>query len=283
MNLVLSLVFWGSAFPGIRAALQGYTPVKMAVFRFLIASATLAIIAIFKGVRVPARRFLWLIAMAAFFSIPGYHVCLNFGESHVTASSASLILSTMPILTIFWSRLFLGESFHPVAWIGVLLSFVGAAVIALGEGGGFHFNPYVGFVFLSSVCGSVYSTMQKKLLESVPLFDFNCFVIWLGTLFLLPFSSGLLNQISAASPAATGAVIYLGIFPAALTFLLWASVVKSMPVSRAVTFLYLIPVVATGIGWFWINELPSLLSLVGGALILLGLAISQFIIKKAVS
>ncbi len=280
LPLILSLLFWGSAFPGIRAGLQGFAPIEMAIFRFLIASLTLLLIAILKGVNPPRRADVPLLALAAFFSIPGYHVCLNVGERFVTASAASLILSTLPIWTIFWSRLFLGETFHPAAWIGVIMSFAGAAIIAIGEGQGLQFNPYVGFILGSALCGSIYTAIQKRLMERYPVFDFNCYIIWAGTAMLLPFSAGLIGAIKSAPSSAILAVVYLGIFPAALTFILWATVVKRMPVSRAVTFLYLIPVVATIIGWLWLDEVPSVLSLIGGLVILIGLVVSQAVMRK---
>ncbi|MCG3205359.1 MAG: hypothetical protein KCHDKBKB_02079 [Elusimicrobia bacterium] len=252
----------------------------MAVFRFLVASFTLVPLVMIKGLQRPQKKHILPFMIGAFFSIPGYHVCLNVGERFVTASSASLILNTLPLWTIVWSHLFLGETFPLRAWMGVILSFSGAALIAFGEGQGFEFNRYVGFVLLSALCGSIYTTLQKRLIAHYDSLSFNCFVIWGGTLFLLPFSSRLFQQIEAAPFSATLSVLYLGVFPGALTFILWALVVKQMPASRAVTFLYLIPVVATLIGWLWLGELPTRLSLAGGLLILSGLAWTQYYIRK---
>ena len=43
-----------------------------------------------------------------------------------------------------------------------------------------------------------------------------------------------------------------------------------MNVSRAVSFLYLVPVFAVIIAWAWLGELPTLLALGGGALVIPG-------------
>ncbi len=272
---------WGSAFPAIRAALHGYDPITMAVFRFSVASLALVPLVLVRGFRLPRKTDVPLLIIAAFFSIPGYHVCLNIGEKNVTASAASLILSTLPIWAIIWAGIFLKEKFSFGAWVGVTLSFAGAGVIAFGEGGGFQINSYVGFVLLSALCGSIYTTIQKKLIGNYDSINFNCYIIWFGTLMLLPFASGLPAAFRAASAEATWSTVYLGVFPGAITFVLWASVIKRMPASRAVMFLYLIPVVATLIGWLWLKEVPSLLSLAGGALILLGLYVERVGAKRA--
>jgi len=43
-----------------------------------------------------------------------------------------------------------------------------------------------------------------------------------------------------------------------------------MPAARAASFLYVIPVMAYGIAWLWLGEIPTLLSVVGGAVTLAG-------------
>jgi drug/metabolite transporter (DMT)-like permease len=46
-----------------------------------------------------------------------------------------------------------------------------------------------------------------------------------------------------------------------------------MPASRAVSFLYLIPVMAYLIAWVWLGEVPAALSVVGGGVALSGVVI----------
>lgn len=68
----------------------------------------------------------------------------------------------------------------------------------------------------------------------------------------------------------TLATIYLGIFPGALGYVSWAYVLSRLPASTAASFLYLVPVVAIGIAWIWLGELPTFLVVVGGAFVLAG-------------
>lgn len=68
----------------------------------------------------------------------------------------------------------------------------------------------------------------------------------------------------------TLAAIYLGIFPGALGYVSWAYALSRLPASTAASFLYLVPIVAIGIAWVWLGEVPTLLALLGGTFVLAG-------------
>jgi drug/metabolite transporter (DMT)-like permease len=68
-------------------------------------------------------------------------------------------------------------------------------------------------------------------------------------------------------------VIYLGIFPGAIAYVSWAYALARTPASMAGSFLYPVPVVGMIIAWFWLGEIPSILSLLGGILVISGIMI----------
>ena len=279
------LLLWASAFAGIRAGMRlspsgavgpdGYGPGELALLRFGTASTVLALYALTRRMRLPERSELPLIGLTGFLGISVYHVALNFGEMTVQAGAASLLISAAPVFTALLSVAVLKERLTGIGWLGILLAFAGVALIALSGGRGLHFTPGALLILLAATVAAVYSILSKQLLRRHAALEFTCYSIWAGTLPLLVFLPGLLRRLPVAAPPATFAVIYLGIFPAAIAYVLWNHALARMPASLLSSFLYLSPVLASLIAWVWLGEVPTLLTLVGGAIAILGVILVQ--------
>jgi drug/metabolite transporter (DMT)-like permease len=271
--IVVALLLWASAFAGIRAGLESYGPGQVALLRFGTASLVFLIWATINRMRPPDTRDLPRIALAGFLGITVYHVALNYGEVTVTAGAASLIISASPIITALLSTMFIGERLSAWGWVGIVVSFAGVALISLGEGGGLAFEPGAALVFVSAIATSVYFIVSKRPLRRYTALEFTSYAIWAGTVPMLIFAPGLITQMAGASPEATWAVIYLGIFPGAVAYVLWSYALSRMPATALSTFLYFQPVNAIIIAWWWLGEIPAPLALAGGLISLAGVAV----------
>jgi drug/metabolite transporter (DMT)-like permease len=279
------LLLWASAFAGIRAGMRitpaggigadGYGPGELALLRFGTASAALALYGLATRMRLPARSDLPGIGLAGLLGISIYHVALNFGEVTVQAGAASLLISAAPVFTALLSVLFLQERLTRLGWGGILLAFGGVALIAVSGSGGLHFTPGALLILLSAVVAAAFSILSKKTLRRYAALEFTSYAIWAGTLPMLVFLPGLVRQFRGAAPPATFAVIYLGIFPAAIAYVLWNYALSKMPASLLSSFLYLSPVIASFIAWVWLGEVPALLTILGGGLAILGVVLVQ--------
>jgi drug/metabolite transporter (DMT)-like permease len=273
LALITTMLLWSSAFAGIRAGLAAYSPGHVALLRFLVASAVLIIYAVITRLGLPELKDVPRIALLGFLGITVYHVALNYGEVSVTAGAASLLIGAVPAITALIATIFLKERLKVWGWIGIAVSFSGVALIALGEGEGFQFDPGAGLILIAAIATSIYFVGQKPLFERYSALQMTCYTIWAGTLFMLIFLPGLPQAISTAPINATLAVVYLGVFPAAIAYLTWTIALSRIPASVVTSFLYVNPVLAILIAWVWISEVPDPLSLVGGGLAIAGVVI----------
>ena len=268
-----TVLSWASAFAGIRAGLEAYSPTHVALFRYIVTSAVLALYMALTGRRLPDWRDWPGIAVTGLFGITYYNLALNYGQVVVPSATASFLIASAPVWLALLASFVFRERLQVWGWIGIGISMAGVAVIALGNAGQLSFAPRALVVLSAAFATSIYSLGQKKYVAKYGALSCTAYAIWAGTLFLLPFGGGLFSEIGAAPFSATAAVIYIGLAPGAVGYVTWSYVLGQVPAARAGSFLYLVPALALLVAWVWLGEVPSAISLLGGVLVLAGVIV----------
>ncbi|WP_332633992.1 DMT family transporter [Halalkalibacter flavus] len=277
----VTIILWGSAFPGIKLGLESYSPEHLSVLRLLIGTVGLLVFAVIKKMRLPDLKDVPIILLLGFLGFTVYHTALSFGETSVSAGAASLLVSTTPIFSAILAAVFLKEDFSKAGWLGSIIAFLGVALISFGMGGAMSvFVIGAALILIAALGESFYFVFQTNYLKKYGFLPFTVYTIIAGSLFMLFFLPGIGAEILNASASSTYAVIYLGLFPTVIPYFALAYVTSKVGASEATSSLYLTPAVAIIISWLLLGEVPTLLSLVGGALTLIGVSLSNVKLRK---
>jgi len=270
---IATVALWASAFPAIRVGLTAFSPFHVALIRYLVASSVLLVHAILTRMPLPRRADLPALALAGFGGFALYNSFLNWGEVTVPAATASFIVASAPIFMALFAMRFLREKLRVFGWVGIAISFLGVSVIAFSGGAGLRLEPGALLVLIAALAQSMYSVGQKPLLKRYTPVQFTSYAIWFGTLLLLVFTPGVIAELQLAPPDAVTTLLYLGVFPGAIGYITWASVLSQLPASTAASFLYMVPAFALVIAWVWLGEVPNAAAIIGGMLIICGVVI----------
>lgn len=270
LALCATLTFWASAFVGIRAALPVFEPGHLALLRFLFASAAMLVYAWRAKIRLPRLKDLPVIMLHGFLGYTVYHVALNYGETTVSAGSASFIISSIPVFSTLLAVILLGERIVLRTVVGICVSMTGIALIAFGEGGGMSFDTGALLILLAAFSESLYIVLQKPYLKRYTPFEYVTYTILAGTFFMCWYMPGLPQAVAAAPVDAILAVAYLGVFPGAVAYAFWSYALSKGDVSKIVVTQYSLPMITLVIGLVWLGEFPAPLALSGGLVALAG-------------
>ena len=269
LALALTVLLWASAFPAIRVGLAGLGVGGLSVLRLAVASVALAVLAPVLKIRRPAARDLPLIALCGASGMAAYQLLLNWGEVHVPAGTASLLVAIAPVFSVLLAAGFLGERLRARTVLGSVVAIAGAAVIAIASGRtGVSASALV--VLAAALVQGVYHVAGKPLLASYTGRELACYAMWTGTVLLLPFAPDAIERLAHAPGSAIGAAIYLGLLPSALGFVVWGHAVARFTMATSTAALYLVPPVTLLVAFAWLGEIPHPIELLGGLVSIAG-------------
>lgn len=278
------VVLWASAFPAIKLGLEGLGPGHLTLARHLVASTVFVpVLLVFRARLLPRRADLPALLGLGVVGISLYHLALNTGEQRVSAGATSLIIATVPALTAVLAWFVQRDRLGPLGWFGTALGLVGVALIVSGDGAGPRgtplglppFEPYALLIVVAAVATAVFAVLQRPLLQRYRPLEFTAFVTWAGTLPLLAFAPGLPAALGAAGTTPLLATLHLGVFPSAVAYTLFALALSRAPATLVTAWLYLIPGFALLFSWWWLGEVPSATTLVGGVVVVGGVVLVQ--------
>jgi drug/metabolite transporter (DMT)-like permease len=280
--LVLPALFWAGNALMARASVGTIPPVALNFWRW-VGAGLLLLPFTFRDVlaSAPVLRSHWKAILAqAVVSVTAYNTLLYLSVQTTSAINATLVGSSLPLMVLLLSRLWLGEAIRPQAVLGILVSALGlVAVVTRGDPGRIFDlgqTPGDGIMLMATLSWALYSVMLRRFPVPVAPFTLLTCHIVLGVVVALPFflwerSTGLVLDMS---PHNLGVVAYTVVFASLAAYYFWIGGVAAVGAATAGQFTYLIPLFTAILGVLLLGEEFRWFHALGGGLIFGGIALA---------
>ena len=305
-SCVITLFIWGVTFASTRVLLFDFSSLEIQIIRFGIAFCVLY------GVELIVQRqrrykFHWrdeLLCMGmGITGVAIYQFLENCAIYYTNASNVAILVSFGPIITAIFAQVFTNEKKLSLSlMIGSLISILGVALVSLNGIIVFKIRPLGDLMALLAMTSwGVYSVLISKmnergfpqivvvrksffwaLITMLPLALWGMtengyyaldgsFSITLDFMINSERFSSLLNWMN---------IIFLSLFASAVCFVLWSSASKLLGVVRTTVSLYLTPVIGVLFATCCLDEPITVMSILGGCIIILGVVFSNCKLRK---
>lgn len=276
LAILLSVLLWGFSFISTKVVLRELPPASVALFRMLPALLVLVPMLVRRGGSLlPARHDWPRFTAAALFGIVLYMVLENSGLQYTSASTASMLVASIPVFVLFIESLVTRTRIRKRELACILVS-LGGVWLVLFDGrwpdlsqSGFLGNAlvlgamaaWIVYTFIARRLGQGYSGLQQTTLQSV-----------LAVFLFLPFALPESPRWTLPSPVALANLVFLGIFCSGFAFVAYLFALKELGTVVPSAFLNLIPVVTIATAFLALGEVPGLFQITGAAAIIAALS-----------
>lgn len=275
---------WGLTFLSIKVVVADIPPMTLSLVRFVIASVLLPMIAWITKTDMRIRLGdMPIIALSGFVGVTFYFYCENNGIMLLSASESSIIIGTIPVLTLIVDMIVYKVRIRPVVAGGIFLSFIGVSVMVIrfasmggtsasavpSVPGGGAVSGYL-FMLGAVVAWVAYSFITKPLGGRYPLLSISFWQIFFGMIGSIPFALAEQHDFSSLSAVVVLNVLFLGVLGSALGYWFYVIMLDRMGPSRSSVFINLIPVVSVIAAYFVLGERLTTQQLLGGAMAIAG-------------
>ncbi len=277
--VVLSLL-WASAFFNIKIATYSFGPITIAFFRVFLGAIPVVLLCLVKKIKIEAfsKDWLWF-ASIGFINLVIPFFLIAYGVQKVQSNLAAILMATTPLSATILAHFFTeNEKFNLYKTLGILIGFSGIVFlfsdkILISDENIF----YALSILLGSTCyvigGILTLKISKKRNENVTA----SILIW-GSIIVFPISIFLEQPWnSTPSPDSMIALLYLGVFPTGIAWLLRFHILKNNGLVFQSQVAYLIPIFGVILGFIFLNELITSKVIVSLLLVILGI----YLVKRS--
>ncbi len=281
---VLALI-WASAFFNIKIATYSYEPLTIAFFRILFGAVPVIFLCIYKKIKIEAfsKDWLWFASIGIINLVIPFFL-IAYGVQKVQSNLAAILMASTPLSATLIAHFFTKyEKMNLTKILGVLIGFFGIILLfsenILINNDNFIYALMILFGSTFYVIGGLLTLkISEKKNENVTA----SILIW-GALISFPIAL-FVEQPWNLSPRldSTISLIYLGIFPTGIAWLLRFQILKKNGLVFQAQVAYLIPIFGVILGYIFLKELITIKVLLALVAVVIGFYFVRHSIKENV-
>lgn len=278
LGAFLSVAINATNYVVVKAAIEIAPPILLSCARVALAAAVLfVILAIREGSIGMSRRDLRAIALLSLVGISVYQLLWTTALETTTAGSASLIISSGPVLTMLIAAIARTDTLSRAKLAGALISLAGVVIVVIaghGQIGAITIGDV--FAFATAVCWAVSVALGAPVIRRLSPLRSGAWMMAFGALGLLPIAiyQGIGFDIARMTPDAYGGILYSGILGGAVAGVLMFNGIAVMGPNRFAVLQFLAPAITLIVGFVVLGEPIGPAQVLGGGVIIGGIALA---------
>ncbi len=278
--LIIQLLLSSGTHIIANSATQTIPPTNLTFLRTLISGIPYLCFVFYARLPFKYRgRDLAILLLLAFLSVPINQFVFLYGIKYTTATDASLMYATTPVMVLLISRVYLNEKITFIKIIGTILAFTGVLVIVLENG--FHIGvSHVkgdAFVFAGVIAWAFYTTLGRKVVLKHGAVNTTIYAALIGSLMFAPFGiwSSIGYGYTSLSSGQWLEILYLGLGTSVAGYILWYSALSKIEASKVAVFTNGQPVMTAVLAYIFLGQRITLIFALGAIITISGVFIAQ--------
>lgn len=279
LSALVTILIWGTTFISTKLLLTDFSPIEILFCRFVLGLLALLLVCP-RRFRIKEKKQELTFAAAGLCGVTLYYLLENIALTYTTASNVGVIISIAPFFTALFAYFFLhDEKPRSTFFMGFVVSMAGICLISFNGNTVLKLNPLGDLLaVLAAIVWAGYAVLSRK----ISSYGYNTIqttrrIFTYGILFMLPALFPFEAELQRFSnPVNLFNILFLGLGASALCFVTWNTAVKLLGAVRTSVYIYMVPVITVVISVLVLRETLTWMSVLGMALSLAGLFISEY-------
>lgn len=268
--MVFVNVMWGLSYVGSKHALNsGFSPLMLALVRYIIASVVLLLLVMKREGRLKLRKQDILpIILSGIMGMTLYHWLEFVGIKHTSAVNTSLILAAVPIITMIVQAVVDRRPMRMVQIVGAAMSLIGVGCIITNDAGGE--SSFWGNVLIlgAAVVWVAYIFLSRELRKNYTSLSMNTWQAMVGAVTFIPLAMSDPCDLTAIPWDGWAVTVVLAVVCSALCYVLYGDALGDMSPLASAIFINLGPLATMVGGVVLLGETVTWMTILGGGLII---------------